>query len=473
MAIPEAPDTMIENRTFDEIVIGDSASVSRTVSQRDIDLFAVVSGDVNPAHMDPAYAETDMFHKVIAHGMIGAGLISNVLGTKLPGPGTIYLGQDLRFLYPVSIGDTITATLTVAEKRPEKGNLVLQCRCVNQNGETVITGTAHVRAPTEKVRRPRIELPGVQISRHERFRTLLARAAGGEPVSTAVAHPCDASALGAATEAARAGLIRPILVGPKSKIIRAAERAGADIAAFRLIDVPHSDAAATEAVALVRRGEASLLMKGSLHTDELLRAVLASDSGLRTERWISHVYLMDVPSYPRPLLLTDAVVNIAPDLARKRDIVQNAIDLAHVMGIEMPRVAILSAVETINEKLRSTLDAAALCKMADRGQITGGLVDGPLAFDNAVSPEAAAIKGIISEVAGQADILVVPDLEAGNMLAKQLTFMAGADAAGIVLGARVPIILTSRADSERTRIASCAVAVLIARGRAATMPARC
>ena len=307
MAIPEAPDTMIENRTFDEIVIGDSASVSRTVSQRDIDLFAVVSGDVNPAHMDPAYAETDMFHKVIAHGMIGAGLISNVLGTKLPGPGTIYLGQDLRFLYPVSIGDTITATLTVAEKRPEKGNLVLQCRCVNQNGETVITGTAHVRAPTEKVRRPRIELPEVQVSRHERFRTLLARAAGGEPVSTAVAHPCDASALGAATEAARAGLIRPILVGPKSKIIRAAERAGADIAAFRLIDVPHSDAAATEAVALVRRGEASLLMKGSLHTDELLRAVLAADSGLRTERWISHVYLMDVPSYPRPLLFTDAV----------------------------------------------------------------------------------------------------------------------------------------------------------------------
>ena len=465
-ARPGGSDRMIENRTFDEIAIGDSASLSRTVTQQDVELFAIISGDVNPAHMDPAYADADMFHKIIAQGMLEAGLISAVLGTELPGPGTIYLGQDLRFLHPVSIGDRITATLTVTEKHPEKRDLVLDCRCTNQDGELVISGTAYVRAPAEKVRRPRVELPEVQLSRHARFRALLAATAGREPLATAVAHPCDANALGAAVEAALAGLITPILVGPKPKILKAAEVAKVDIAGYRLVDVPHSVAAAAEAVALVKRGEAALLMKGSLHTDELLHAVLLPDSGLRTGRWLSHVYLMDVPSYPRPLLVTDAAVNIAPDLEQKRDIVQNAIDLAHVMGIETPRVALLSAIETINPKLRSTLDAAALCKMADRGQITGGLVDGPLAFDNAVSPAAAAEKGIVSKVAGQADILVVPDLEAGNILAKQLIFLAGADAAGVVLGARVPIILTSRADAERTRMASCAVAVLIARRQA-------
>ncbi|MEO7478924.1 MAG: bifunctional enoyl-CoA hydratase/phosphate acetyltransferase [Lysobacteraceae bacterium] len=458
-------DAMIENRTFAEIVVGDSASISRTVSQEDIDLFAFITGDVNPAHVDQTYASTDLFHKIIAHGMLGAGLVSSVLGTRLPGPGTIYLAQDLRFLHPVGIGDTITATVTVTEKQSEKQIVVLDCKCTNQSGQEVIAGTARVRAPTEKVRRPRIELPEVRLSRHQRFHALLAATAGLEPLATAVAHPCDANALGAAIEAARAGLITPILVGPGEKIRKVAEAAAIDISGFRLVDVPHSHAAATEAVALVQRGEAALLMKGSLHTDELLHAVLAPDSGMRTGRRLSHVYLMDVPAYPRPLLLTDAAVNIAPTLEQKRDIVQNAIDLAHVMGIAMPRVALLSAVETINPKLRSTLDAAALCKMADRGQITGGLVDGPLAFDNALSPAAAAEKGIVSTVAGLADILVVPDLEAGNMLAKQLIYLAGADAAGVVLGARVPIILTSRADAERTRMASCAVAVLIAHRR--------
>ncbi len=459
-----ATEAMIENRTFDEIEVGEHASVSRIVTQQDIDLFAVISGDVNPAHMDPAYAKTDMFHKVIAHGMLGAGLISNVLGTKLPGPGTIYLSQDLRFVYPVSIGDTITATLTVTHKHADKNELTFDCRCANQNGREVITGTAHVRAPREKIRRPRVELPDVQLSRHESLRAILVRAAGQTPMSTAIVHPCDAHSVSTAAEAARAGLIAPILVGPKARIQKAAEEAHVDISKFRLVEAPHSEAAAVQAVALVRSGEAELLMKGSLHTDELLHAVLSGDAGLRTGRRLSHVYLMDVPSYPRPLLITDAAINIAPDLEQKRDIVQNAIDMAHVMGIATPRVALLSAIETVNPKLRSTLDAAALCKMAERGQITGGLLDGPLAFDNAVSPQAAADKNIISPVAGQADILVVPDLEAGNILAKQLTFLAGADAAGVVLGARVPIILTSRADTERTRLASCAVAVLLARG---------
>jgi len=372
-----ALDEMIENRTFDEITVGESASLTRTMTQQDIDLFAVVTGDVNPAHMDPAYAETDSFHKVIAHGLLSAGLISSVLGTKLPGPGTIYLGQDLRFRYPVSIGDTITATLSVTEKQAEKGDLLLACKCVNQDGREVITGTAHVRAPKEKVCRPRIELPDVRLSRHSQFRALLAAVANAEPLATAVAHPCDANALGAAVEAAHARIIRPILVGPRDKILRAAQAADVDISTFRLVDVPHSEAAAAESVALIKRGEAALLMKGSLHTDELLHAVLATDSGLRTGRRLSHVYLMDVPSYPRPLLVTDAAVNIAPDLDQKHDIVQNAIDLAHVMGIAMPRVALLSAVETVNPKMASTLDAAALCKMADRGQITGGCWTGP------------------------------------------------------------------------------------------------
>jgi phosphotransacetylase len=306
-----------------------------------------------------------------------------------------------------------------------------------------------------------------QSSNHERYRKLLTLVAHLKPVATAVAHPCSAAALSAVIEAAALGLIDPILVGPEAKIRAIAAASGLDIKAFRIEPAPHSHAAAARAVALVRAGEAELLMKGSLHTDELMSAVVASDSGLRTERRISHVYLMDVPSYPRPLLLTDAAINIGPSLEDKRDIVQNAIDLALVMKITSPRVAILSAVETITSKLSSTLDAAALCKMAERGQITGGRLDGPLAFDNAISLEAAREKGIFSEVAGQADILVVPDMEAGNMLAKQLTFLAGADAAGVVLGARVPIILTSRADGERTRIASCAVAVAFAQSKRA------
>jgi phosphotransacetylase len=264
-------------------------------------------------------------------------------------------------------------------------------------------------------------------------------------------------------EVADLGLIVAILVGPSAKIRAAAVEAKVDIGAFRLVDVPDAEAAAVRAVALVRAGEAALLMKGSLHTDVLMHAVVTAGTGLRTTRRLSHVFLMDVPSYPRPLLITDAAINIAPTLEEKRDIVQNAIDLAHVMGVMTPRVAILAAVETINPAMRSTLDAAALCKMADRGQITGGLVEGPLAFDNAVSADAAREKGITSLVAGHADILVVPDLEAGNMLAKQLSFLAGADAAGVVVGALVPIILTSRADTARTRIASCAVAVLMAR----------
>jgi len=290
------------------------------------------------------------------------------------------------------------------------------------------------------------------------------------PVTTAVAHPCDDASLGAAVEAARAGIIAPILVGRADRIRAVAQAAGLDIAKYEIVDAPHSHAAAARAVELVRLGRAELLMKGSLHTDELMAEVVRRETGLRTDRRVSHVFVMDVPTYHKPLLVSDAAVNIFPTLADKRDIVQNAADFARALGIERPKVAILSAVETVTLKIPSTIDAAALCKMADRGQIRDAILDGPLAFDNAISAEAARTKGIVSEVAGDPDVVIVPDLEAGNMLAKNLTFLSRADAAGVVLGARVPIILTSRADSQRARIASCGVAALYAAARRRATP---
>ena len=302
-----------------------------------------------------------------------------------------------------------------------------------------------------------------------KYELLLERCRSLEAVPTAVAHPCEETALSGAIEAGTKGLIAPILVGPAAKLREIASRSGIDLGKTRIVDAPHSHAAAAKAVELVRNGEAELLMKGSLHTDELLSAVVARETGLRTGRRISHVFIMDVPTYHKVLIVTDAAISIAPTLEDKVDICQNAIDLAITLGVAQPKVAILAAVETINSKMQATLDAAALCKMAERGQIKGGLLDGPLAFDNAISKDAARVKGIDSEVAGDPDILLVPDLEAGNMLAKQLTFLANADSAGVVLGARVPIILTSRADSVRSRIASCAVAMLAAHARRQAM----
>jgi phosphate acetyltransferase len=298
-----------------------------------------------------------------------------------------------------------------------------------------------------------------------KYELLLARCQSLEPVRTAVAHPCEATALAGAIEAGEKGLITPILVGPAGKIRDLAAKHDLDVRHLQIVDADHSHASAAAAVRLVREGQAEILMKGSLHTDELLSAVVAKETGLRTGRRVSHVFIMDVPTYHKVLIVTDAAINIAPTLEEKADICRNAIDLAISLAVKRPKVAILAAVETINSKMPATLDAAALCKMADRGQITGGVLDGPLAFDNAISAEAAAIKGITSEVAGDPDILLVPDLEAGNILAKQLSFLANADSAGLVLGARVPIILTSRADAVRARIASCAVAMLVAHAR--------
>lgn len=298
-----------------------------------------------------------------------------------------------------------------------------------------------------------------------KYDRLIARAQAETPSRSVVAHPCDEASLRGALEAAEARLIEPILVGPEAKIRNVADEHGLDLGTTEVVDAPHSDAAAALAVKLIREGRGELLMKGSLHTDELMREVAASATGLRTKRRISHVFVMDVPGHEDTLFITDAAINIFPDLDAKRDIIQNAIDLWAAVGLGRPRVAILSAVETVTQKIPSTIEAAALCKMADRGQITGADLDGPLAFDNAISPEAARIKGIVSEVAGRGQILVVPDLEAGNMLAKNLTFLSHADAAGVVLGARVPIILTSRADTVRARLASCAVASLYAAAR--------
>jgi phosphotransacetylase len=301
-----------------------------------------------------------------------------------------------------------------------------------------------------------------------KYETLLARCRSLAPIPTAVAHPCEASALAGALEAGAHGLIVPILVGPAAKVAEVARAARIDLAATRIVDVPHSHAAAAKAVDLVRTGEAELLMKGSLHTDELMAAVVAREDGLRTARRISHVFVMDVPTYHKVLIVTDGAINIAPTLEDKVDICQNAIDLAVSLGLRRPKVAILAAVETVTSKMPATIDAAALCKMADRGQITGAVLDGPLAFDSAISRQAADTKGIRSEVAGEPDILLAPDLEAGNILAKQLSFLANADSAGLVLGARVPIIVTSRADSVRSRIASCGVAMLAAHARRQT-----
>ena len=458
----------IENRTFDEIKVGDSASLQRTLDTRDIQLFAVMSGDVNPAHVDPEYAASSLFHEVIAHGMWGGALISTVLGTLYPGPGTVYIDQSLHFSRPVTIGDTITVTVTVKEKFERTRHVILDCHCVNQEGRSVIRGTAEVLAPAEKVRRKRARLPEVRL--HDpaaRYQRLVDLAKGRPAITMAVVHPCDRESLGGALSAAEAGLIRPLLFGPRKKIEAAAAELGVGLSAYEIVDVPHSHASAVRAVEYARNGEVEALMKGSLHTDELMSEVVAASSGLRTARRVSHVFYMDVPAYPKPLLITDAAINVEPDLEAKLDIVQNAIDLALALNIQEPKVAILAAVETVNPRMRATVEAAALCKMAERGQIRGGVVDGPLALDNAVSIVAAKTKGIASAVAGQADILVVPDLESGNIVAKQLEYLADAGSAGIVLGARVPIVLTSRADPAPARVASCAIALLIARNRRA------
>jgi phosphate acetyltransferase/phosphate butyryltransferase len=462
---------LIHNRTFDEIAVGDSTAIKRTLRAEDIQLFAALSGDSNPQHLDPGFAAASRFHGIIAHGMWSAALISAVLGTRLPGAGTIYLGQTLRFAAPVRVGDTLTITLTVRERDVRTRQLVLDCRAVNQHGDVVVDGDARVIAPDEKISRPAGALPQAWLGAgNPGAQRLLDHVRPLGAIRMAVVHPCNDVSLSAALDARAAGLIEPVLVGPRERIEAVARDSGLDLSDLRIEDVPHSHAAAARAAELALAGEVEAIMKGSLHTDELMAAVLPSTAGLRTKRRVSHCFLMQTPAYPRPFIITDAAINIAPTLDEKADIIRNAIDLAHLIGVTQPRVAILAAVETVNPRMQATLDAAALCKMADRGQIAGGVLDGPLAFDNAVSIAAARIKGIDSPVAGMADILVVPDLESGNMLAKQLEYLGDAESAGIVLGLRVPVVLTSRADPADSRIASCALAVLLAHRYRAAPP---
>ncbi len=431
----------IENRTFDELKIGDTASISRTLTEKDIELFAIMSGDVNPAHVDEEFAKSDMFHKIIAHGMWGGALISTVLGTQLPGPGAIYLGQSLRFRRPVGLGDTVLVSVKVAEMDSEKHRVTLECQAVNQRGEVVISGTAEVIAPLEKISRERVTLPEVRlIEKGRHYRQLIDACRGLYPILTAVVHPVEATSLLAAFEAAEEDLIIPVLVGPERKIQAAAEQAQIDISQFDKAYTEHSHQAAERAVSMARERKVEALMKGSLPSDELLHFVDAPQ-GLRTARRMSHVSDMEVPGFPRPLFITDTALNVAPTVMDKRDIVQNAIDLAHAVGLLEPRVAILSAQEAVTPRLPSSFDAAVLCKMADRGQIAGGILDGPLGYDVAVSEMAAKNKKVVSPVAGKADILLMQDLEAGSMLVKQLEYMADAQSAGLVVGARAPVIM--------------------------------
>ncbi len=451
----------VKNMTFDEIEIGASATFSHTIAQPGIELLALVSGDVDPFHVQPKGSARGLIDRNTVDGAAAAAFISIAIGMKLPGPGTHINGQDLRFRGTISTGDTLNAKVVVVEKG-EGNRVVLDCRCTNQDGVELAAGRVTVTAPLESLTYSDVVPPEITLRRGDAFVRLLRACEAVPAVACAVAHPCDRDSLLGPIQAAEHGIIEPILVGPEERIRQVAAELGINIDLYRIVNAPHSHASAEKAVELVRAGEADALMKGSLHTDELMGAVVKSDTGLRTSRRISHVFVMDVPAYPRPIFITDAAINISPKLEDKAAIIQNAVDLAHALGIEKPKVAILSAVETINTKISSTLDAAALCKMADRGQITGAILDGPLAFDNAVSVAAAQTKGISSPVAGQADILLVPDLEAGNMLAKQLSYLAGAEGAGIVLGARVPIVLTSRADSVRARLASVAVMALFA-----------
>jgi len=457
----------IENRTFDEIAVGDSATLVRTLRHEDIQLYAMMAGDISPSHVDSQQAYATMLREMIAHGMWGGALVFNVLGTQFPGPGTQFIDQSVHFALPVRVGDTLTVKVTCTKKFPRNRHLLMDFVCTNQDGQKVITGTAEVQAPADKIKQLKTDTPDMSVSpmRTARFEHLLEITRGLTPISMAVAHPCDAESLKGAMLARDRGLIVPSLVGPEEKIRQIAEANQLDLNGCTVINVAHSHAAAEVAVSLAREGQVEALMKGSLHTDELMTEVIDKSTGLRTARRISHLFLMDVPTYPRLLFITDAAVNVAPDLEAKVDIVQNAIDLALMLKVADPKVAILAAVETVNLKMQATLDAAALCKMADRGQIVGGLLDGPLAFDNAISVAAARTKGIKSAVAGNADILLVPDIESGNMLAKQLEYLADALTAGIVLGARVPIVLTSRADTAETRTASTAVAVVMAHAK--------
>lgn len=447
------------NRTFDELAVGDSAVSRRLITQDDLFVFAAASGNYNPMHLTDSDLDGDGQTERVAPGMFVASLISAVLGTRLPGPGTLYRRQVLDFHARAHAGEEIICTVEVKEKKAD--GIVRLATTIHRASDLalIIAGEAEVQAPRQKFDQDNIEMPGLIVQRHRHFEALLERARPLPAIPTAVVCPDDENALGGALLAARESIIAPILVGRAAAIHATAEAARADLSGIEIIDVATDAAAAAMACQLVNEGRAAAVMKGHLHTDDLLKPMLDKATGLRIGRRFTHVFVMDVPGMPEPIMVTDAAINIAPDLATKMDICQNAIDLALSLGLE-PRVGVLSAVETVNPAIQSSIDAALLSKMADRGQISGGLVEGPLALDNAVNMGAARSKGLKGGVAGRANILVVPSLDAGNMLAKELAFMSHAEGAGLVLGAKVPVILNSRSDGPMSRLASCAVAAI-------------
>ncbi len=448
---------MRENRTYDEIRVGDDATIKRVLTANDLYIFAHASGNLNPLHMPHDGQEGSP--EVVAPSMWVGALISSVLGNILPGAGTLYKSQTLRFLDRAHLGDELSVKVCVRQKLPDN-RVLLETTVTRQNGDLLADGVADVLAPERKISLDDGQVPELLVTRHRHFDALVEKARKLRPLRTAIVAPEEPHALKGAIMAAELGIVEPLLVGNRLRIEEAARAAGCNIAGYELIEADTTPEAAAKSVALILEGRAQTLMKGHLHSDELLHAVVKKDGGLRGPRRLSHVFVMDVPGLEHMLLISDAAINIAPTLEEKVDITQNAIDLALAIGMKEPRVGVLSAVETVTPKIPSTLDAAILAKMAERGQIKGGVVDGPLAMDNAIDMEAAKTKGITSLVAGRAEILIVPNLESGNMLAKELSFIAHAEAAGIVLGAKVPVILTSRADNEKARLASCAVAAL-------------
>ncbi len=450
----------ITNRTYADLSVGDVSEIRRLVTADDLYVFAAASGNYNPMHLTDSDLDGDGQVERIAPGTFVASLLSAVLGMRLPGPGTFYRRQVLDFHARAHAGEELICRVEVLEKLP--GGVVRLSTEVRraEGGLVILTGEAEVEAPAVPFDREDVEMPGLIVQRHRHFEALLDRARPLPALPTAVVCPDDVRSLEGALLAAREGLIAPILIGHAAAIRAVAAEEGEDLAGVEVIDVPGPDhEASARACALVHEGRVAAVMKGHLHTDDLLRPMLDKATGLRIGRRFTHVFVMDVPGRPEPILVSDAAVNIAPDLAAKVDICQNAIDLALSLGMD-PRVGVLSAVETVNAAIQSSIDAALLSKMADRGQITGGQVEGPLAMDNAVDLGAARTKGLKGNVAGRANILVVPGIDSGNMLAKQLAFISHAEGAGLVLGARVPVILNSRSDSAMSRLASCAVAAI-------------
>ncbi|MCY1707843.1 bifunctional enoyl-CoA hydratase/phosphate acetyltransferase [Pannonibacter sp. SL95] len=451
---------MASNKTYDQISVGDSATVTRVCTANDLYIFAHASGNTNPLHLpNTDWTGDGKIDPPFAPSMWIGALISAVLGNILPGPGTVYRTQSFAFYNRVILGDALTVTVRVLAKEADR--LVRLATTVNRaDGTPIADGIAEVTAPDQTITFDATDLPSLLVERHQHFDRLVGYARMLPSLTTAVIAPDDVNSLGGALLAAREGLIIPILIGARARIEAAAAELKESLTGIELIDIADESEAAARGVAMVHEGKVSAVMKGHLHTDHLLHHVVKRDGGLRTSRRISHVFVMDVPGRKTPVIISDAAINIAPDLMTKVDIIQNAINVGLAIGMEQPKVGILSAIETVNPAIPSSLDAAILSKMAERGQITGGLVDGPLAMDNAIDLQAARTKGITSLVAGQAEVLIVPNLESGNMLAKELTFIAHAEAAGLVIGAKVPVMLTSRSDDDRARLASCALALL-------------